>query len=164
MVVPKKKTATYTVTVQSIADWTIDGANAGPYSAWDLCPRSNDGTGGGHASEALEGETGGQIFVCNHMVVMRQVEPAVEPPAVEPPTTPPPVTEPPPDVDPVAVPPADVTPAPPPAVASVAATPRTLPATGNQLVTTLLIGSSVFSIGGCLALLARRRTSAPPVG
>ena len=46
LVVPARPTATYTVTVKwPPPDWTIDGANAGPYSARDLCPREE---GAGH--------------------------------------------------------------------------------------------------------------------
>lgn len=165
MVVPKKKTATYTVTVQWIANWTIEGANAGPYSARDLCPRGGEGTGGSHdGGEALEGETGDQTFVCNHVVVLRQVKVVVEPPPTEPPITQPASVQPPAAGERIPTTPTEAAPAAPPAVQVASASPRTLPATGNQAQTTLLIGGLILSIGGCLVLLARRQTSAPPVG
>ena len=47
MIVPGKPTATYSVTVLwPVSGWTIDGANDGPYSARDLCPR------GGHDDDS----------------------------------------------------------------------------------------------------------------
>ncbi len=47
LVVPARPTATYTVTVAwPTTGWTITGANAGPYSARDLCPRGGGGEGG----------------------------------------------------------------------------------------------------------------------
>jgi LPXTG-motif cell wall-anchored protein len=156
MVVPKKKTATYTVTLLwPVAGWTIEGANAGPYSAWDLCPRGGEGSGGTHGGEALAGES----FVCNHVVVLRQVRPAVQPPPTAPPTTPQPATRAPTGGEVLPAPAAEVAPAPVSAVQSAAATPRALPATGNQVQTTLLIGALVVSLGGCLSMLARRRSS-----
>ncbi len=169
MIVPAKPSATYSVTVLwPISGWTIDGANAGPYSARDLCPRGGGGHGGGHDSghgetveaAALE-ETGS---VCLHTVVMRQPALTPEPPPAEPPAQDPPVSE-----VPAAAPPQSQTPAPPeaaptpPAVEAlpVTVTPRALPATGNTATTTLMIGTIVLALGGCLFMLARRRNDLP---
>ena len=65
LIVPARPTATYTVTVKwPPTDWTIDGANAGPYSARDLCPREegagHEGAGGheGTGEDQGAGETG----------------------------------------------------------------------------------------------------------
>ncbi len=50
MVVPRKPTATYTVTVLwPVSGWTIDGANADAYSARDVCTGGGHGGGGGHS-------------------------------------------------------------------------------------------------------------------
>jgi LPXTG-motif cell wall-anchored protein len=38
----------------------------------------------------------------------------------------------------------------------VTVTPRTLPATGNTTTTTLMIGTILLGLGGCLSVLARR--------
>jgi LPXTG-motif cell wall-anchored protein len=164
MIVPAKPTATYSVTVLwPTSGWTIEGANAGPYSARDLCPSGGQGDGGGHDSghgEALEAEVvEGDGTVCVHTVVMRRGEVTPEPPPVEPPD----------NEVPEAVPPQSPTPAPPvaapttPAVENlpVAVTPRALPATGNTATTTLMIGTIVLALGGCLSVLARRRNDLP---
>jgi LPXTG-motif cell wall-anchored protein len=172
MVVPAKPTATYSVTVLwPISGWTIEGANDGPYSARDLCPRgghgSDSGHDGGHDSghvEALEADVPeGSGTVCVHTVVMRQPLVTPEPPPVEPPAEVPPVAEvpaaPPPSQTPVSpevaptTPTADVLPA--------TVTPRALPATGNTATTTLMIGTIIFALGGCLSVLARRRNDLP---
>jgi LPXTG-motif cell wall-anchored protein len=170
MVVPKKKTATYTVTVLwPTSGWTIDGANAGPYSARDLCPHGghddgghNDGHDGGHG-ETLEAaaldESGSG---CVHTVVMRRAAVTADSPAAEPPA--PPASE-----VPAASPPASQTPvtpeaaATPPAVEAlpVTVTPRALPATGNTATTTLMIGTIILALGGGLFALARRRDDLP---
>ncbi|MGE5211759.1 MAG: hypothetical protein ACM3MM_10880, partial [Acidobacteriota bacterium] len=91
MVVPRKSTATYTVTVLwPVSGWTIDGANADAYSARDVCTGGGHGGGGGgsggHDSghgETLEAaalEDSGSP-VCIHTVVMRQPRPDSERPA-----------------------------------------------------------------------------------
>ena len=175
MVVPRKQDATYTVTVDwPVSGWTIVGAtivgaNPEEYSARDVCTGGGGGHsgGGGHDSghgETLEAaaleETGSG---CLHTVVMRQPALTPEPPA-EPPAQNPPVSE-----VPAAAPPQSQTPAPPEAapappaveVLPVTVTPRALPATGNTATTTLMIGTIVLALGGCLFMLARRRNDLP---
>ena len=153
MTVPAKPSARYSVKVLwPISGWKIEGANAGPYSARDLCPRGGGGHGGGHGetveAAALE-ETGS---VCLHTVVMRQSALNPEPPPAEPPAQDPPVSE----------VPAEAAPTPPTVEAlPVTVTPRTLPATGNTAATTLMIGTIVLALGGCLLMLARRRNDLP---
>lgn len=173
MIVPGKPTATYSVTVLwPVSGWTIEGANDGPYSARDLCPRGghddDSGQDGGHDSghvETLEAEPpdgGGSI--CVHTVVMRKSPVIPVPPPVEPPAQVPPVVE-----VPAAVPPQSQTPAPPEAapttpvaeVLPATATPRALPATGNTATTTLMIGAIILGLGACLYVLARRRNDLP---
>ncbi len=177
MIVPGKPTATYSVTVLwPVSGWTIDGANDGPYSARDLCPRGghddDSGHDGGHDSghdsghvETLEAdvpEGGGSI--CVHTVVMRQPLVIPEPSPVEPPAQVPPVVE-----VPAAAPPQIQTPVPPEAAPTTpvtealpaTATPRALPATGNTATTTLMIGAIILGLGGCLYVLARRRNDLP---
>ena len=57
LIVPARPTATYSVTVTwPQPDWTIEGANAGPYSARELCPCGDGEAGGGH--EGGGGEEG----------------------------------------------------------------------------------------------------------
>jgi LPXTG-motif cell wall-anchored protein len=168
MIVPGKKSATYSVTVPwPTSGWTIDGANAGPYSARDLdsCPpRGGGGHDSGHdetVEVAAPEETGS---VCIHTVVIRQSPVPPEPPPVEPPAKDPPVSE-----VPAAAPPQSQTPAPPEAtptlpvveVLPVTVTPKALPATGNTASTTLMIGTIILALGGCLSVLARRRTDLP---
>jgi LPXTG-motif cell wall-anchored protein len=173
MVVPGKPTATYSVTVLwPVSGWTIDGANDGPYSARDLCPRGghgdDSGHDGGHDSdhvETLEAEPpdgGGSI--CVHTVVMRKSPVIPVPPPVEPPAQVPPVVE-----VPAAAPPQSQTPVPPEAapptpvaeVLPATVTPRALPATGNTATSTLMIGAIILGLGGCLSVLARRRNDLP---
>lgn len=168
MVVPAKPSATYSVTVLwPSTGWTIDGANAGPYSARDLCPRGghDGGHGGTHEAEALEAEG----FVCLHTVVMRRAPVTPEPPVKEPPAEEPPAQKPPASEVPAVEPPESQTPAPPETapttpVAEVlppTVTPRTLPATGNTATTTLMIATIILGLGGCLSVLARRRNDLP---
>ncbi len=58
--------------------------------------------------------------------------------------------------------PPEATPTPPNVEAlPVAVTPRALPATGNTATTTLMIGTIVLALGGCLFMLARRRNDLP---
>ena len=168
LIVPGKKSATYTVTVLPITGWEIAGANAGPYSARDLdsCP-PRGGHGGGHDSghdsghdetvevAALE-ETGS---VCIHTVVVRKSAVIPAPPAVEPPPQDPPASEVPAvEQAPSQTPPAEATPTPPATeVLPVTVTPRALPATGNTATTTLMIGTIILALGGGLLVLARRR-------
>jgi LPXTG-motif cell wall-anchored protein len=175
MVVPRKPTVTYSVTVDwPVSGWTIIGANADSYSARDVCTGGggghdsggggghDSGGGGGHDSEhgetlevaALE-DSGSPV--CIHKVVMRQPQPASEPPAEEPPTQNPPVNE-----VPAVEPPQSQTPTPPVVeVLPVTVTPKALPATGNTASTTLMIGTIILALGGCLSVLARRRTDLP---
>lgn len=173
MIMPGKPTATYRVTVLwPISGWTIDGANDGPYSARDRCPRGghddDSAHGGGHESghaEAIEADApAGGGAVCTHTVVMRKSAVIPDPPPVEPPAQVPPVAE-----VPAAEPPQSPTPVPPEAapttpaaeVLPATATPRALPATGNTATTTLMIGTIILALGGCLSVLARRRTDLP---
>ena len=145
-------------------DWTIDGANEGPYSARDLCPRGNH-SGGSHSDGDTHGETHevaaleSNDWVCLHTVVLRRAAVTVDPPAEEPPTTETPPVAPPQSQTP-ALPEAAPTP-PAVGVLPATATPRTLPATGNASATTLLIGSIMLGLGGCLSVLARRRNDQP---
>jgi LPXTG-motif cell wall-anchored protein len=188
MIVPAKKTATYSVTVLwPTSGWTIDGANAGPYSARDLCPRGghdddsghDGGHDGGHGetleAAALEESGSG----CIHTVVMRRAAVPAEPPPAEPPAQSPPTAEvpaaeppaqsPPTAEVPAAEPPPSQTPVPPAAapatptvdVLPVAVTPRALPATGNTATTTLMIGTIIVALGAGLSVLARRRNDLP---
>jgi LPXTG-motif cell wall-anchored protein len=164
MIVPGKPTATYTVTVPwPISGWTIVGANADSYSARDLCPRGGDGHDGGHDSGHDGGHDSGEThevaalddsgFICLHTVVIRQIPVTPEPPAVEPPAQDPPASE-----VPAVEPAPSETPTPPASeVLPVTVTPRALPATGNTATTTLLIGTIILAMGGCLLVLARRR-------
>jgi LPXTG-motif cell wall-anchored protein len=171
MIVPGKPTATYTVTVPwPISGWTIDGANADSYSARDLCPRGGGGHDSGHDGGHDSGHDSGEThdiaalddsgFICIHTVVIRQAPVSPEPPPAQPPTQDPPVSE-----VPAAAPPQNPTPAPPAAaptpptveVLPVTVTPRALPATGNTATTTLMIGTIILAMGGCLLVLARRR-------
>ena len=163
MIVPARPTATYTVTVEwEDQDWTIDGANAGPYSARDLCPRGGHGGGhdGGHDTghedghdsghESLtEGEDGqgGDTFLCEHVVVIQQI--AVVTPEPEPPTEPGA-----PDTDEAQAALSPVAPASTP-------TPRTLPATGSSISLMLAIGTALAAAGVGLALITRRATPDP---
>ena len=163
MIVPARPTATYTVTVEwKDPDWTIDGANAGPYSARDLCPRGGHGGGhdGGHDTghedghdsghESLtEGEDGqgGDTFLCEHVVVIQQI--AVVTPEPEPPTEPGA-----PDTDEAQAALSPVAPASTP-------TPRTLPATGSSISLMLAIGTALAAAGVGLALITRRATPDP---
>lgn len=174
MIVPAKKTATYTVTVLWPTDrWSIDGANAGPYSARTLCPRGGDQGGhadhGGHDSADGASALTTKGSVCLHTVVMRRsaVTPEPPPPPTQPPTQPP-------ATDPVVIDgPASVVPASAPAparasspaaVAPVAATasaaPRQLPATGSSVDTMMMIGAIALALGSGLSLLARRQSTA----
>ena len=165
LIVPGKKSATYSVTVLPITGWEINGANAGPYSAHDLdsCPpRGGGGHDSGHDSghgetvevAALE-ETGS---VCLHTVVMRQSPVSPEPPPVQDP----PVSEVPAAAPPQSQAPPEATPTPPAVEAlPVAVTPKALPATGNTATTTLMIGTVILALGGCLYMLARRRNDLP---
>ena len=160
MIVPAKPSATYSVTVLWPAtDWTIDGANAGPYSARSLCPRGGHGNGDAHGEThevaALESEGS----TCLHTVVMRQAPVTPDPPAADPPAGEVPPVEPPQSQTPV---PPEVAPTTPAVeVLAVPVTPRTLPATGNTAATTLMIGSIIFGLGSCLSVLARRRDDLP---
>ena len=165
LIVPGKKSATYSVTVLPITGWEINGANAGPYSARDLdsCPpRGGGGHDSGHDSghgetvevAALE-ETGS---VCLHTVVMRQSPVSPEPPPVQDP----PVSEVPAEAPPQSQAPPEATPTPPAVEAlPVTVTPKALPATGNTATTTLMIGTVILALGGCLYMLARRRNDLP---
>ena len=177
MIVPAKPTATYTVTVPwPISGWTIEGANADSYSARDLCPHGGGGHGGGHDSGQDSGHDSGHDetvevaaveetgSVCLHTVVIRQSALTPEPPPVEPPTQDPPVSEVPPAAPPQSQTPAppEATPTPPAVVAlPVTVTPRALPATGNTATTTIMIATIILAVGGCLFVLARRRTDLP---
>ena len=88
---PRTPTATYAVTVDwNVPDWTIEGADGGPYSARDLCPRGSEAAatkqaakkGGGHEEG---GEEGGVRIPClQHTVAMRQVVPGVQTPSRSP--------------------------------------------------------------------------------
>ena len=159
MIVPARPTATYTVTIEwEDSDWTIDGANAGPYSARDLCPRGghNGGHDGGHEDghdsghESLtEGDDGqgGDTFLCEHVVVIQQI--AVVTPEPEPPTEPGA-----PDTD-------EAQAALSPVAPSSTPTQRTLPATGSSISLMLAIGTALAAIGVGLALLTRRATPDP---
>ena len=172
LVVPARPTATYQVSVVWPASgWTIDGANAGPYSARELCPRGGDGEGGG-GHEGTDGgsggaETGGEggtgheggggsggggggggggTFWCEHTVVFQQLAaPPVDPP-VDPPV-----------VDPVVDPEVEVL---PPAVQAPAATPTvgsgSLAATGGSISMILVIAGLLIAVGSALAGLSRR--------
>ncbi len=165
MVVPGKKTATYTVTVLwPTSGWTIEGANDDPYSARSLCRRGDDhgdthgdDHGDTHEAAALEAEE----FSCIHDVVMRQDEVTSQPPATDPPDADPPASE-----DPVTPAPPDdpetAAPVDPPTTPAVAAqspvpTAGTLPATGNSATALLIAGAVMLALGGCLLALTRRR-------
>jgi hypothetical protein len=163
MIVPARPTATYSVTVKwGSPDWTIDGANAGPYSARELCPRGGDGhdSGGGHDSghasltDVVDDGHGGRTFVCNHRVVIQQLAVATPEPEPEPPTEP---TAPPvpsnPSTGQAALSPSGAT----------AATPQSLPATGSPVSVMLAIGAALSAIGAAMALVAGR-SSADPTG
>jgi hypothetical protein len=165
MIVPARPTATYTVTVSWVpAGWTIDGANAGPYSARDLCPRGDHGTGhvGGHGgghdtltdAVGADASPSGGTFPCAHIVVIQQLPVVVPEPEPEP-EPPVPPAEP-------AAPGADETRAALPPVAPAAmTTPQALPATGSSISMMLAIGTALAAIGVGLALLARRATPDP---
>jgi LPXTG-motif cell wall-anchored protein len=150
MIVPARPTATYSVTVVwDTVDWTIDGANAGPYSARQLCPRGGGGghdSGHEHLTEAAPEEPGGQSVVCNHTIVIQRV--AVVVPEPEEPTDPTPPTVP-------------TQAALPPTAATATSTQRTLPATGTPTSVMLAMGIALAAIGGGLALVARRAASDP---
>jgi hypothetical protein len=143
LVVPARPTATYTVTVTwPPPDWTIDGANAGPYFARDLCPR-----GGGQ-----EGDSGVGVD-CAHPVVLRQRAAVI----VTPVPSVPPATEA--EVEaplPVAAPPAATPTDPATAVAPTATSTRSLAATGGSVWMILLIATLLVTIGSVAASTARR--------
>ncbi len=144
LIVPARPTATYTVTVNWPAtNWTIDGANGGPYSARDTCPRG----GGGH-----EGGEGGSV-ACQHSVVMRQIATVVaptQPPA--PPVVEPEVVE----VPPVVTVPIATVPAAAPAAESAVAAPSRLAATGGSFSMILVIAGLLVAVGSAAAGLTRR--------
>jgi LPXTG-motif cell wall-anchored protein len=156
MVVPAKRTATYTVSVTAGGSnqWNIVNANGDGYSARALCPR---GGGGDHGTDS----GGGEVWYCQHTVEMHELDlaapPEPEPPETDPPPTVPPETEPPPtvppeDAEPPTVdPPTTVSPASPAPVA-----PDTLPATGNSTLTPLVIGALLVAIGAALVAQTRR--------
>jgi len=172
LVVPARPTATYAVTVDwNVPDWTIEGANDGPYSARDLCPRGAEGgghegggeEGGGHEEGGEEGggheesgEAGGEEggeegggIPCEHKVVMRQVVPGVQTPSAPPAVQ----SE---AVQPVVTPPT-VTPAvTEPVVESVSAAPRSLPTTGGSVSMIVLMAGVLIAVGSALAGLTRR--------
>ncbi len=164
LVIPARPTATYQVSVVwPPSGWTIDGANAGPYSARDLCPRGGDGEGGGgHEGtdgDAAGGDTGGAghegsggggggggTFWCEHTVVFQQLAaPPVDPPVVDPAVDP--------DVEvlPPVVTPAVQAPEATPAVAS-----GSLAATGGSVSMILVIAGLLIAVGSALAGLSRR--------
>lgn len=147
LIVPARPTATYTVTVTWPAtDWTIDGANDGPYSASDRCPRG----GGGH-----EGG-GGESVACEHSVVMRQIATGVAP--TQPPA--PPVVEPESDaLVPVVTAPAPTVPAAAPAAEPVVAAQGTLAATGGSFSMILVIAGLLVAVGSAAAGLTRRTSA-----
>jgi len=188
LIVPARPTATYAVTVTwEQPDWSIDGADGGPYSARDLCPRG----GGGHDGDQSGGHDAGhdnlsddvddvddvddadqtrRTFVCEHTVVIQQVQ------RVTPEPEPQPEPEQPAPVQPAPVLPADRQPRPssaeppaattaptseasPSAVRSVASVPRSLPATGGRVSTMLAIAVVLSAIGAVFTLLARRPTA-----
>lgn len=172
MVVPRKGGTDgkdgYSVTVLwPISGWEIFGANAERYHAGDVCPDGGQGGGGGHSgggghdsgheetTELAALEDSGTI--CIHTVVMRRSLVSEEPPPEEPPTEEPPAQSPPVNEVPAAAVPAT----PSVEVLPVTVTPKTLPATGNTATTTLMVGTIILALGGCLSVLASRRNDRP---
>jgi LPXTG-motif cell wall-anchored protein len=163
LVIPARPTATYTVTVSwEPTDWTIAGANEGPYSARDLCPRGgHEGGDGGHDSDGgHEAGDGGQrrAFACVHTVVMQQtavVETPTDPPGVEP-------VEP---VEPVVNdrPAATDTAAAASPVAAAVVTAGTLPATGNSVTVVLLLAGLLVAVGSTVVRISRATSSSGEV-
>jgi LPXTG-motif cell wall-anchored protein len=166
LIVPARPTATYEVSVVwPSVDWKIDGANAGPYSARELCPRGGDGgtdaggghegtdtggghegtdTGGGHAGGGSGGEGGG--VTCEHTVVFRQLAIApTDDPVVDP------VVDPVAEALPPVVTPSATSPAAAPAVAT-----GSLAATGSSITMLLVIAGLLMAAGSALAALSRR--------
>jgi LPXTG-motif cell wall-anchored protein len=181
LIIPAKQDARYTVSVAwPVTGWTVTGADPEQeYKARKTCgveSGGDHGTGGGHEpgsepeAAGLEGNGddsdghgsggqgsgghGGGGVSCVHTVVMRQVAslpPAPSPPAPEPPAAPP-------TQESGVVPPAVTPPATPtaPEMQSLAATPRSLPATGGSVSVILLIGGVLITMGSALAGLTRR--------
>jgi hypothetical protein len=182
MIIPARPMATYTVTVDEIAGWTISGAGDDPYSARDLCPRGGEGgheeggheegghEEGGHDAAALEeggheeggheeggheegGHEGGSV-PCVHIVEMHRVEPP--PPPTQPPAAPAPESG---VVPAVTTPVATTTTAPSepePAAQSFATAPSSLPATGGSIAMIVFAAGVLLAMGSALAGLTRR--------
>ena len=157
MIVPARPTATYSVTVRwETPGWTIDGANAGPYSPRDLCPRG--GNDGGHddghdeLTDVDDNGHSGKAFRCEHTVVIRAIQVAPPEPESEPPTGPESAT-PTPEQEQASLPP----------VVDLGSTAQMLPATGSPTSLMLAIGGVLSAIGAGLVLLARR-ISTDPIG
>ena len=158
MIVPARPTATYSVTVRwETPGWTVDGANAGPYSARDLCPRG--GNDGGHddghdeLTDVDDNGHSGKAFRCEHTVVIRAIQVAPPEPEPEPPTGPESAT-PTPEQEQASL---------PPVVMDLGSTAQMLPATGSPTSLMLAIGGVLSAIGAGLVLLARR-ISTDPIG
>ena len=173
LAIPARPTATYTVTVTwEPAGWNIEGANDGPHSARELCPRGgahdgeddHDGHDGGAGHDGHEGEDGSvgeggerRTFPCVHTVLMRApaartpVDPPVARPEVEPivPVEPAVIEQPAPlDAAGASSPVVEVAPV-------TAVTPRALPATGTPVSVLLLLGGLLVAAGSAAVRLSR---------
>jgi LPXTG-motif cell wall-anchored protein len=181
LIIPARPTATYTVSVDPMAGWTISGANGDAYSARNLCPR---GSGGGHEEGGHEEggheeggheeggheeggheeggheeggheegghEKGGNEEGGNEGGGVPCVHTVVMRQIASTPEPPPP---------PPTVPPAQdsgvVPPAPGQVVQSLAGLPRSLPATGSSTSMILLAAGVLVIMGSALAGLTRR--------